>query len=67
MLLSGDAKPAERLRASIAESCRGLTRALESWRTLNTTELPAVNKTLARAKQSPLTPLPVPPTPSCIP
>jgi photosystem II stability/assembly factor-like uncharacterized protein len=67
MLLSGDAKPAERLRASIAESCRGLTSALESWRTLNAAELPAVNKTLARAKQSPLTPAAVPAAPSCIP
>ena len=30
MLTSGDARPAERLRASIAESCEGLTRSLAS-------------------------------------
>ncbi len=67
MLLSGDAKPADRLRDAITDSCRGLTTALESWRTLNATSLPALNKTLARAKQSPLIAATVPPTPSCMP
>jgi hypothetical protein len=67
MLLSGDARPAERLREEIDGSCRGLASALESWRGLNATELPAVNKTLAGAKKAPLAPPPVPATPSCMP
>jgi hypothetical protein len=67
MLLSGDARPAERLREEIAGSCRGLTTALESWRGLNATELPAVNQTLAGAKQAPVAPIAVPATPSCMP
>lgn len=67
MLLSGDSRPAERVREEIAGSCRGLTAALESWRGLNATDLPLVNKTLAGAKQARLAPLPVPATPSCMP
>ena len=67
MLTSGDARPAARLRDSIAESCQALTRSLASWRDLNATDLPAVNGLLARLQQAPLAPVMVPPTPSCVP
>jgi hypothetical protein len=67
MATSGDARPAERLRFAIGESCQALTGALESWRHLNSADLPAVNTVLAKAKQAPLTPVPVPATPSCTP
>jgi photosystem II stability/assembly factor-like uncharacterized protein len=67
MLTSGDARPAERLRASVAESCQGLTRSLASWRTLNETDLPALNKVLTKVKQAALTPVSVPVTPACMP
>jgi hypothetical protein len=67
MLLSGDARPAERLRASIAESCHALTTALQLWRALNATELPPVNKMLAAAKQAALPQLAAPATPACAP
>ena len=67
MLTSGDARPAERLRASVAESCSALTTSLASWRNLNATDVAAVNKALAKAKQKAFTPVPVPATPSCIP
>jgi photosystem II stability/assembly factor-like uncharacterized protein len=67
MLTSGDARPAERLRLSIGESCAALTNALASWRNLNAADVAAVNKALANAKQSPFTPVPVPATPACIP
>ena len=67
MLISGDARPAERLRASVAESCQGLTTSLVSWRSLNATDLPAINKVLAKSKQAPLAPVAVPATPSCMP
>ena len=67
MLTSGDARPAERLRASVAESCQGLTSALASWRNLNATDLPVINKVLAKSKQAPFAPVSVPATPSCTP
>jgi hypothetical protein len=67
MLTSGDARPAERLRAAVAESCQGLTNALVSWRYLNATDLPAINQVLAKAKQPPFAPVAVPATPSCMP
>jgi photosystem II stability/assembly factor-like uncharacterized protein len=67
MLVSGDARPAERLRAAVAESCQGLTNSLASWRTLNATDLMAINTLLAKAKQAPLAPVTVPATPSCVP
>jgi hypothetical protein len=67
MLTSGDARPAERLRTSVAESCEGLARSLASWRNLNATDLPTVNKVLAKAKQAAFTPVPVPVTPACVP
>jgi hypothetical protein len=67
MLQSGDGRPADRLEATAADSCRALTAALESWRTLNATDLPAVNTALARTKQSALAPLVVPATPPCTP
>jgi photosystem II stability/assembly factor-like uncharacterized protein len=67
MLTSGEARPAERLRAAVAESCQGLTNALVSWRNLNASDLPAINALLAKSTQAPITPVPVPATPSCIP
>jgi photosystem II stability/assembly factor-like uncharacterized protein len=67
MLMSGDARPAERLRASVAESCQGLTSSLVSWRKLNATDLPAINKVLAKSKQAPFAPVAVPASPSCMP
>ena len=67
MLTSGDARPAERLRAAVAESCEGLTRALESWRTVNTADLPAINTTLTTGGQAAIAPLTVPASPSCTP
>jgi hypothetical protein len=67
MLTSGDARPAGRLRATVAESCQGMTNSLVSWRNLNATDLPALNKVLAKSKQAPFAPVTVPATPSCIP
>ena len=67
MLTSGDTRPAERLRAAVAESCQGLTSALASWRNLNAADLPALNKLLAKSRQAPFAALTVPATPSCIP
>jgi hypothetical protein len=67
MLTSGDARPAERLRASVAESCQGLTKSLEAWRKLNATDLPAINKVLAKTRQAPFAPVAVPATPTCTP
>jgi len=67
MLTSGDARPAARLTSSVAESCQGLTRSLEAWRNLNATDLPAVNKVLAKAKQATFAPVPVPAAPACMP
>jgi len=67
MLTSGDARPAERLRAAVAETCRGLTSALASWRNLTASDLPAVNALLAKSKQAPFAPVAVPATPPCIP
>jgi photosystem II stability/assembly factor-like uncharacterized protein len=67
MLVSGDARPAERLRASVAETCQGLTNALASWRSLNATDLPALNQLLAKSKQAPLALVPVPAAPGCVP
>jgi photosystem II stability/assembly factor-like uncharacterized protein len=67
MLVSGDARPAERLRASVAESCQALTSSLALWRTLNATDLPGLNRRLISAKQMPFTPVVVPATPSCMP
>jgi hypothetical protein len=67
MLTSGDARPAERLRAALAESCEGLTRALESWRTVNTTDVPANNSALTGGGQAAIAPLTVPVSPSCTP
>jgi photosystem II stability/assembly factor-like uncharacterized protein len=65
MLLSGDARPAERLLASAAESCQALAAALDSWRRLNATDLPAVSKALARLKLPPLPEVGVPAAPPC--
>ncbi len=65
MLTSGDARPAERLRAAVAESCQGLSNALGSWRNLNATDLPALNTVLAKSKQAPFASVSVPATPSC--
>ena len=67
MLTSGDARPAERLRAAVAESCQGLTNALVSWRKLNATDLAALNTLLAKSKQAPFAAATVPVTPSCAP
>ena len=67
MLTSGDGRPAERLRASVVESCQALAGALASWRNVNASDLPAINTVLATSKQTPLTPAAVPATPSCMP
>ena len=67
MLTSGDARPSDRLRAAVRESCRGLGSALASWRTLNTTDLPAVNRALAAATQPPFAAVPAPAAPACVP
>jgi photosystem II stability/assembly factor-like uncharacterized protein len=67
MLVSGDARPPERLRASVAESCQALTAALESWRRLNATDLPAVNTALTRLNLAPFLAGSVPAAPSCAP
>ena len=67
MLTSGDARPADRLRAAVAESCQGLANALVSWRNVNATDLPALNDTLAKLKRAPFAPAPVPATPTCVP
>jgi hypothetical protein len=67
MLTMGDGRPAERLRASVVDSCQGLTKALDSWRQVNARELPALNTLLTTAKQPPLTPSAVPAAPACTP
>jgi len=67
MVLSGDARPSERLQASFAESCQALTNAVDAWRRLDGTELPGVNRTLARMKLSPVGEAIAPATPSCAP
>jgi photosystem II stability/assembly factor-like uncharacterized protein len=67
MLVSGDARPSQRLQMSVGESCQGLIAALESWRRLNAADLPAVNTTLARFTLAPLAAGAVPASPSCAP
>jgi hypothetical protein len=67
MLTGGDGRPADRLRTAAMESCQGLAKALDAWRQLNATDLPALNKRLAVVKQSPLEALPVPAAPACAP
>jgi hypothetical protein len=67
MLTSGDARPADRLRTSAAESCQALTTAMTSWRSVNATDVPAINELLATSKQAPLVPAAVPATPACTP
>ena len=67
MLLSGDARPSQRLRESATDSCQALTAALESWRKLVATDLPAVNRAFARAKLPPVVPGAVPAAPPCVP
>ncbi|HEY7291730.1 MAG TPA: hypothetical protein VH583_17970 [Vicinamibacterales bacterium] len=67
MLASGDGRPADRLRTSAIDSCQGLTKALDAWRQLNATDLPALNKQLAAAKQAPFAAAPVPAAPACTP
>ena len=67
MLLSGDARPSQRLRESATDSCQALTAALESWRKLVATDLPAVNRAFARAKLPPVVPGAAPATPPCVP
>jgi photosystem II stability/assembly factor-like uncharacterized protein len=67
MLVSGDARPAEPLRLSVAESCQALAKSLVSWRNLNAADVPAINRVLAKSKQAPFAPAPVPATPSCMP
>jgi photosystem II stability/assembly factor-like uncharacterized protein len=67
MLVSGDARPAGPLEAAFAESCTALTAALDSWRRLVATDLPAVNATLTRLNLSPLGEISAPATPRCDP
>ncbi|HEY2907462.1 MAG TPA: hypothetical protein VGJ29_16290 [Vicinamibacterales bacterium] len=67
MATSGDARPAERLRSAVAESCAALKSALASWRTVNATDLPSINRVLVKSKQAPLAAAPVPATPACVP
>ena len=66
MLTSGDARPADRLRAAVAESCQALTTALALWRNVNATDLPALNTMLAKTTQAPFAAVPVPATPTCV-
>jgi hypothetical protein len=66
MLVSGDARPAERLRASVAESCQALAGSLASWRNLQATAA-ALNKLLVESKQEPFAPIAVPETTGCRP
>ncbi len=65
MLLSGDARPTQRVQAVTLESCEALSTALESWRRLNAADLPAINRRLARFKLAPFAAIPVPSTPDC--
>jgi hypothetical protein len=67
MATSGDARPAERLRSAVAESCRALNSALASWRNVNAADLRSTNSVLAKSKQAPLAPVPVPAMPACTP
>jgi anti-sigma factor RsiW len=67
MLVSGDARPAERLRASVVESCQALARSLASWRNLEAADRAALNRLLTQSKQAPFAPIAVPETPSCMP
>jgi hypothetical protein len=67
MLLSGDARPSQRLEDSSAEACQALAAALDSWRRLNTIDLPAVNAALAQSTLAPLVAGAVPVAPSCAP
>jgi hypothetical protein len=67
MLVSGDSRPAERLRASVAESCQALARSLASWRSLEAADRAALNRLLTKSKQAPFAPMAVPETPSCMP
>jgi hypothetical protein len=67
LLLSGDARPADQLQASVAESCQVLTAVLDSWRRLNAMDLPAVNSAIARLKLPPFAEVIVPAGAPCVP
>jgi len=67
MATSGDARPAERLRAAAAESCAALASALAAWRKVNATDLPSINSVLVKSKQAPFAAVEVPATPACVP
>lgn len=67
MLLSGDARPTAPLVAAAAETCRAVTSAIEAWRQLNATDLPAANGALTRAKLPPIAAPAAPATPTCTP
>lgn len=54
MAESGDARPAETLRAAAGDSCQALADALGRWRQLNGERLPAVNAALVRSRLEPL-------------
>jgi photosystem II stability/assembly factor-like uncharacterized protein len=66
MIESGDSAPSETAKASVQEFCDSLDKALDSWREINTTKLPALNSQLEAGH---LTPLPlsskIPSTPAC--
>jgi photosystem II stability/assembly factor-like uncharacterized protein len=65
MVMSGDARPAERLQAWAAESCQALATALDAWRGLNATDLPAINSAIARLALTPFAAVSVPAAPRC--
>ncbi len=54
MLESGDARPAETLRAAVTEACKALTRTLGDWRELSTAAVPSFNTQLGARKLAPL-------------
>jgi photosystem II stability/assembly factor-like uncharacterized protein len=66
MLESGDARPAEMLRAAVTETCQALTKALAGWRELGAQSVTTLNAQLAAQKLAPLPAGPaVPASPAC--
>jgi len=65
MVESGDARPSAPLRTAAAEWCDALAKAIESWRRLNSSDVPALNAALERRKLPTIAAAPVPTAPSC--
>ena len=65
MVESADARPSEPLRSSSSVWCDALTKAVESWHRINSSDLPTLNAALARRKQPALETVTVPEAPSC--